>query len=197
MSKSIQNESLGFTFTVSNVPETVEEFDANAKHAGAALEEAINNVRFRGVNGDFRSQLAEKVESETGEARKVEPARAAKENEKQEDVPTRYSETESVYINRVIASELITKEAVQKLADGITIVFDASPRERSSAGPALAKQYIDAAKKAILEGKQDKLAAQIAAYIGTDVATDETSLAKGLAAYFKKQKEEAASQLAL
>lgn len=51
--KKVEYSSLGLALNLS-VPDSVEEFDKNAKRAGACLGEATNNVVYRGMLADFR-----------------------------------------------------------------------------------------------------------------------------------------------
>lgn len=63
ISKTIN--SLGYDLVI-QVPETIHEYDTLAKKVGAALESAIMNVVYRGVNNKFRAAFALAVENNTG-----------------------------------------------------------------------------------------------------------------------------------
>jgi len=168
--KTTTIQSLGLNLNIS-VPESVEEFDQNAKKAGACLNEAINNILYRGVLADFRSLFCEKVEEaygverqtkDTGRTKKVKDANG-KETEESIFV---YSESEAKFIDRVIASKGLTREALQPLADAVLsakdengnliIAFDASATEKKVSGPKkLAQKYTDAAKTLLADGKAE------------------------------------------
>lgn len=209
MIASIKTESLGFTYTRVNVPETYEEFDGLKKKANAALESALDNETYRGSNGEFRRTLVTKVEEKTGNARKTEPARAAKPDEKPEDVPVRYTETEAVYINRVIADGDITKDDIQSLIDN-DVDFNISAvkpdAERKAPEAKASKSYIAAATKAYTDGNGAKLAGLLSSRLGTNVIfsgelgnkdSDIKALAVALVADKKRMEAEQASELGL
>lgn len=139
------------------VPSTVEEFDANAKRAGACLEEATNNVIYRGslaelrdliihgreevkVDGKVTVTAFKGLEDITGIARKTKKVKSGKE---QKEVEV-YDETEGEYIERVVAEKKVELTTFQSHFDAAAslVAFDASARERKPAGPKkLADKY--------------------------------------------------------
>jgi len=146
------------------VPETVQEFDANAKKEGACLNEGINNVVYRGALAEFRDTFLhgrkeepaadgkpavteiKGVEQLTGVERLTEPVKGkdGKPVVKDGEAVTKYSESEGDYFDRVCATTNRTPESFQALADEVAaqIVFDASATERKPAGPKkLAQKY--------------------------------------------------------
>ena len=180
--KSQQFKSLGLVVNL-NVPETVEEFDLNAKKSGRALAEAINNVVYRDCLAEFRDNFCEKLESstsverktkDTGKKRKVTSVVDGKEVITEEPILI-YAESEAEFVDRVIAEKQITRESLQDLATSVAsgIVFDASATERKPAGPKkLAQKYLDDAKKALESGKLDTINARLKKNIGKEfVAT--------------------------
>ena len=112
--KSQQFKSLGLVVNL-NVPETVEEFDLNAKKSGRALAEAINNVVYRDCLAEFRDNFCEKLESstsverktkDTGKKRKVTSVVDGKEVITEEPILI-YAESEAEFVDRVIAEKQI------------------------------------------------------------------------------------------
>jgi hypothetical protein len=166
--KTIEYKSLGLSVKLS-VPESVEEFDANAKKSGACLTEATNNVVYRGSLADFREKLCEKVEADyaieratkdTGKKRKVEVKNADGTTTTTEEAIVTYSESEAEFIKRVVADKNIKIEDLQPTADAIAaeLVFDASATERKPSAPKkLAAKYVEDAKKVLASGNIDKV----------------------------------------
>lgn len=162
--KTAQWKSMGLTVNLS-VPESVEEFDANAKRAGACLDEAISNCVYRGSLAEFRDTLTEKVEE------KYVVERLTKDTGKKDSdgkAILTFDETEADYIKRVLAEKGLEVAALQSLADEVAsaIVFDASARERKAPTPKkLAQKWVDAAKTLLADdakiekfnGRCDKL----------------------------------------
>jgi len=147
-------KSLGLNVNLS-VPETVEEFDTNAKRIGACLEEATNNCVYRGSLTEFRSNLCDKVESTQGVERKTKDT-GKKDSEGKAILA--FDESEADFIERVVATKGIKVEDLQPIADEVAnaIVFDASARERKAPTPKkLAAKYSANAKAIIDQGKVD------------------------------------------
>lgn len=160
--KQLSYKSLGIDIKL-NVPETVDEFDLNAKKTGACLLEATNNVIYRGSLAEFRDAFCAAVEDATGISRGTEPI-LDKENKPRVDKDgapmLKYTETEADYFKRVCAEKSVEPSSFQAIADKVAeaIVFDASATERQPAGPKkLAQKYQDDAKK-ILAFDDAKLA---------------------------------------
>lgn len=152
--KQKQYNSLGVTVNL-NVPESVEEFDQNAKRIGACLDEAINNVVYRGSLAEFRDAFTTKVEETHQVERKTEST--GKKDSDGNDI-VKYAETEGEYIKRVCATKGIEAAQLQSLADEVAagIVFDASATERKPAAPKkLAEDYKNVAIQLIDAGKVD------------------------------------------
>jgi len=179
--KKVEYSSLGLTVNLS-VPETVDEFDKNAKKVGACLAEAINNIVYRGSLAEFRDiflhgRLEEKdangkvivtalkgVDDITGIARKELPVLKDGKPVIRDGSPvTIYDpeDSEAKYFKRILAAANKKVEDFQAQADAVAaaLVFDASATEKKPAGPRkLAQKYKDIAA-AFLTGKRnlDKL----------------------------------------
>lgn len=189
--KNTTIKSLGLTLSIS-VPSTVAEFDQNAKKEGACLEQAVNNILYRGVLAEFRGDFCEAVEKafslerktkDTGRTKTVKDEKTGVETKESIFV---YAESEAEFIDRVIASKGITRESLQPLADAVLaaknadgtlkIVFDASATEKKVAGPKkLAAKFSDAAKQLLESGKAEQFNKKLAAAkLATFTATGET-----------------------
>lgn len=172
----MQCKSLGLVVNLS-VPATYEEFDTLAKKTGAALDEAIKNVVYRGTLAEFRDVLlhGRKADTATGTTaiagmddmfkaeRKTKPvldkAGAPKKTAAGVEI-TAYDETEEEFFDRIVAANSITEADQQKLADIVSsqLVFDPSATERKPSLPKkLAAKYSENAKKLIDGGKVDAL----------------------------------------
>ena len=161
--KTREYKSLGLKVAF-QVPENVQEFDTNAKKDGACLDEAINNVIYRGSLAEFRDTFLhgrkaepaadgkpaiseiKGVEGITGIERLTEPVKGkdGKPVVKDGEPVTKYSESEGDYFERVLAQTNKKAEDFQSLADEVasSIAFDASASERKATGPKkLAQKY--------------------------------------------------------
>jgi len=161
--KTREYKSLGLKVNF-QVPESVTEFDTNAKKEGACLDEAVNNVIYRGSLAEFRDTFLhgckaqpaadgkpevteiKGVEQLTGIERLTEPVKGkdGKPVIKDGEAVTKYSESEGDYFDRVLAQENKEASAFQSLADKVaaSIAFDASASERKPSGPKkLANKY--------------------------------------------------------
>lgn len=155
----------------------------NAKRAGACLDEAINNVVYRGSLAEFRDVFlhgraadADKgitalsgIEDITGIERKTKPVlKDGKPVVKDGVEASVYDETESDYFKRVVAEKGGEATQFQSVADEIAaaIAFDASARERKApAGPKkLAAKYVTTAKAILASGNFAKAQARFAQY---------------------------------
>lgn len=176
--KTQQFKTLGLQVNLS-VPSTVEEFDANAKRAGACLEEATNNVIYRGSLAELRDLIIHGREEEkdasgkvtqtafkgledvTGIARKTKKVKSGKE---QKEVEV-YDETEGEYIDRVVATKKVELSSFQSHFDAAAalVAFDASARERKPAGPKKLAEKFKTIATEFLSGKKslDKLNAAL------------------------------------
>lgn len=138
---------LGLTANI-EVPATTEEFDTNAKRTGACLDEAINNVVYRGVLANLRdvflhgdeeekdgkkTLVFEGLEHRTKNARKT---KVLRKNAEGEEI-VGYAETEADYFQRVLAETKQEASAFQSLMDAAVkrCRFDASEAERKPRGP--------------------------------------------------------------
>lgn len=98
--KNLLREVLGLSFVIALVPESVAEFDQNAKKDGACLNEAVNNVLYRGVFPDIRSTFLDAVQRETGIKRTTKAGPLKKDKTPGADV---FDESEAKYFARVCA----------------------------------------------------------------------------------------------
>ena len=161
---------MGLTVNLS-VPSTVEEFDSNAKLAGACLAEAINNAVYRGSLADFRSEFCDALETKYSINRKTEGTGKFRVEGEQKEEILKYVETEGEFVVRVKAEDNISDADLQTLADEVAskIAFDASARERKPAAPKkLAAKYVEHAKKLIAGGKIDELNKRLHKSIGKE-----------------------------
>jgi len=146
--KTKEYSSLGLKVPF-EVPETVEEFDTNAKRVGACLDEAINNVIYRGSLAEFRDEFCSKLEAQTSIERNTEPVmKDGKPVVKDGAEVTRYSETEGDYVKRVCATKNVEADSFQTLANEVANAtkFDASAAERKPSAPKkLAELYKNSA----------------------------------------------------
>lgn len=175
--------SLGLDVKFS-VPSTVEEYDQNAKKAGACLQDAIDNTAYRGSLSKFRygflhgvntkdgltvvladgtKPVIPGVDEQTGIARETEVKTLKGKNE---DGSAKTSEiwkgTEVEFFQHVLAVTKRTKESFAEHGQAIAdvIAFDASETEKTAtSGPKrIGKAYIDAATKKQAEGKLAEIA---------------------------------------
>lgn len=160
--------SLGLDINL-ETPETVAEFDTNAKRTGACLDEAIANVIYRGALADFRSAFIHGVEEDKEKGVKAVAGLEAVTKIERKTKPTGkkdkdgadilvYDETEADYVARVCAEKKCEVSAFQPLANEIAaqLKFDASARERKPTAPKkLAQKYKDTAT-AIMAGANFK-----------------------------------------
>jgi len=166
--KTQQFKTLGLNVNLS-VPTTVEEFDANAKRAGACLEEATNNVIYRGSLAELRDLIIhgrdeEKVDGKvtvtafkgleevTGVSRKTKKVKSGKE---QKEVEV-YDETEGEYLERLVATKKVELSTFQSHFDAAAalVAFDASARERKPAGPKKLAEKFKTIATEFLSGKK-------------------------------------------
>lgn len=163
--KQAKYSSLGLDVNFS-VPSTIEEFDTNAKRVGACLDEATNNVIYRGSLAEFRENFCAKLE----EVAKVDRMTKATDKKDDKGNPIEvYIETEADFVKRVVSTTKKPIESWQSLADEVAkaIVFDASQRERKPAAPKkLGADYKATAEKVIANKNQAKLVALVAKDLG-------------------------------
>lgn len=172
--KAQKVRSLGLHISF-DVPETIKEYDENAKRPGAALSEAINNVLYRSTLAEFRPlflhgrdedkakgitafkgvEQVSKIERETKPSGKKDKSGA--------DVLV-YNETEGDYFNRVCSKLGVEPSHFQAVADEAAklVKFDASAPERKPAAPRkLADKYLQVAKQILAGPKKDKFLADV------------------------------------
>jgi hypothetical protein len=176
--KQTEYRSLGIDVKL-NTPDSVAEFDALAKRVDGCLEEATNNVVYRGMLAEFRetflhgcektedSPAIKGVEERSGIERKFKTVmKDGKTVLRNGEEVTVWAETEGDYFKRVLA-ELSKKEGkdvpaahFQTLADEVaaSLVFDPTERERKERGPVkLAKMYVEKATEVLTQGRHEKV----------------------------------------
>lgn len=195
--KTEKYKSLGLVVALS-VPETVDEFDSNAKKAGACLAEGTNNVVYRGMLGDFRDVLIHGCEEDTvrnlpgfkglediyGVPRKMKPSLGKdgkpKVGEDKEPIMTP-DETEQEYVDRLIAEKSLKIEDLQSYADQTvaTLLFDASSRERKAPKTAkLGEEFKSAATNLLANIDDTKINKTLSKFLPVEKCTF-TRLATG------------------
>lgn len=179
--------SLGFNVNIS-VPSTVEENDALAKRPDATLNDAVDNVVYRGGTGlpTFREELAFGIEAATGIKRLTEELKDKEGKTKTEEDGTpkfKYIESEGEYLDRVIATTGRTQESFQDIADAAAakMKYDPSAPERTAAGPKNPpKAIFEQVDALIAAGQGEAVASSLATILGREVKGDRESLAKAI-----------------
>lgn len=196
--KKQQFKSLGIAFELP-VPSTVEEFDTNAKRAGACLEEAISNIVYRNGLAEFRyyflhgreadkdlkTPALEGVEDyvrknkvvakdpETGKEELVLRRTKATGRKDEDGQPVlAFFESEANYFDRVLQALGKEPSFFQDLANkhAALIAFDASQKEKKPAAPKkLAQKYKDVAVNLLKGPKKDKFIADYKKLCGKDL----------------------------
>jgi len=198
---------LGLTVALT-VAESVDEFDRLAGKVGACLEEAVDNIVYRGGMADFRDTFlhgdASKniigVEEETGIEREFETRELKSKNaDGSANTTDVWTESEAVYFNRVKATLVKngtypSVEAVlahfQDLANQVaaSITFDPAAAEPKTRAPRKAsKENLAIAQKYIDLGKADKFAALLTSKLGHPVLATLEALAAGVAEDLRNQ----------
>jgi hypothetical protein len=158
--KQTEYRSLGIDVKL-NTPETVAEFDTLAKRTNACLDEATNNVVYRGMLAEYRETFCERIELETKIERKWKVAmKDGKPVLKDGQEVTHWDETEADYFKRVCAEKKVEPSVYQSLADEVaaSLVFDPTERERKERGPVkLAKMYVEKATEVLTQGRHEKV----------------------------------------
>lgn len=179
--KTAKFKSLGLEVNL-EVPASVEEFDTNAKRTGACLDEAINNVVYRGSLAELRDLFlhGREADKETGatafdgieQKTKIErKTRDTGRKDKDGNAILTFGETEAEYFDRVCATQKVEPSSFQTLMDAAAklVRFDAAARERKPAAPKkLANKYRETAE-AILKGAHLKrFVADVKAALGKE-----------------------------
>ena len=161
--------SLGLDVNL-KVPSSVDEFDQNAKRAGACLDEAINNCVYRGSLAEFRDSFQAVVAEKTGIERKTKPVIDPKTKQPKLDADKNpveaWDESEAEYIGRVRQEKGWNDDNVGPLQDWANeiaeaLVFDASAPERKPTAPKkLAQKFKDVATRIFNNNSQEKYRAQ-------------------------------------
>lgn len=170
--KTKEYTSLGVTVPFA-VPESVDEFDKNAKRSGACLDEATNNVIYRGSLAEFRDLLihgrdavpatdsSPAVPAFKGlETLTMQPRKVKTEKKGDKEIET-YDESEQEYINRVFGHRdtwndvVPTQLASTAKAAAVLVAFDASATERKAKAPAKLAEKWKTTALDFLNGKKN------------------------------------------
>ena len=180
--------SLGLD-VVFSVFDSVDEYNAAAKRTSenACLEDANDNIVYRGALADFRSDFCAKVEEITSVARKCEPI-TTKDGKPRVDSETgepmvRYTESERDYIERALAESKRTIESFQDVANEIAtkLIADPTQKERAVAGPKTPPKSVkELAEKLVASGKAAHVAQLLTHSLGRHVDHDAVALAQAI-----------------
>lgn len=210
--QTIQVSSLGFNDLTFLVPATIEEYNALApKRNNPVLEDACDNIMKHKVLGQFRNKFLDFIEEKFKDV----PG-SARINSGTEKTPK--WEGDMPYWNRLIAlvlthrgldaskPENVAALVTELKADAQRILneqkFNVAEREVTGGVPTPAKTYVAWAKEAVEKGTQNRMLDLLNGKLGTNHAfvegdTDEvkeqniTTLARAIAAYEKKKREDA------
>lgn len=180
--------SLGLNVPIS-VFESVDEYNAAAKrpNENACLEDANDNIVYRGALADYRDAFTSKVEAITGIERKSE-AVMLKDGKPRVDKDTgepvlKYLESEAEYIDRALVESKRTIDSFQDTANEVAANLKADPtaRERATPGPKTPpKSVYELADKLIASGKATAVASQLETVVGHSVGADREALARAI-----------------
>lgn len=189
---------VGVNYTIS-IPETAAEFDSLAKREGACVDEAVNNVIYRGTNADFRSAYLDALIAKTGIERELVDDPSGKKDEKGavKQVP---KNSEGKDVDIIVAQAGLDEAAQQAIADEVMsakddkgnalVSFDPSARVRAPREAAIGKQDLETALS-FLTGDQAKLTKVIKnikkqggveVVLTGDQAVDQRAIAAGIKA---------------
>jgi len=178
-------DSLGVSIKLS-VPETVEEFNKlDAARPNACLDEAINNVVYRGALAEFRSKFVEEVVKACGYTPEL-------------DEDENWKDSEGLVFKKALLHAKRTAESFQELAQTIAdgIVFDPTARARGAGSPKkIAKVYLEAADAIIAQNKAEAVAEKLSGLLGVAVAADKESLARAISANEARKRAEAQAKM--
>lgn len=184
--------SLGLEVPVS-VFESPAEYNAAAKRPNedAVVEDANDNLVYRGALADFREEFCVAVEGATG-IKRTSVAVLGKDGKPKVDSDgaeiVEWDENEADYFRRVIASSGRSVESFQEIADAtaakLALAADPTVRERKPAGPKTpAKSTYAIADQLIADGKATHTAADLSKLLGRHVEHDREGLARGIHEY--------------
>lgn len=184
--------SLGLVVPVS-VFSTAEEYNsaANRPSEDAVVEDANDNLVYRGALADFREEFCNAVETATGIERKKSPV-LLKDNTQRKDTNGElmfdWDENEAEYFRRVIAQTNRAVESFQEVADSVAtnlaLKADPTVRERKPAGPKTPpKSVYTLVDELIAKGVAAQTAAGLSKVLGRTVESDRESLARATHEY--------------
>jgi hypothetical protein len=196
-----KNRTLGLDVTVSGVPANLAAL-VEAYTEQAVYELFVRQAVYNNWNPEFRAAFVEALEEETGIARNTKGTGKFKEikdeatGEVRKEEVTVYSESEQEYFDRVLNGA--DPSTYQDLADRVakSVKFDASLRERKSAGPkALAKMYLNGAQQLIDAGAAQSAAEKLSNALGISVEPTLEGLAQALKIREDRRRQEGLKEL--
>jgi len=192
--------SLGLKVPVS-VFSSADEYNSAAKRPNedAVVEDANDNLVYRGPLADFREEFCQEVEQATGIGRNKEPvldkAGKQKVDDETKEPLWEWTENESAYFRRVIAQTGRSVESFQEIADAVAsthenedgtsgYVADPTVKEKKPAGPKTpSKTTYAVVDELIATGKATHTAADLAKLLGRHVDHDREALARAIHEY--------------
>ncbi|MEK7676709.1 MAG: hypothetical protein AAB676_12835 [Verrucomicrobiota bacterium] len=176
-------KSLGLEATFL-VPESVADFDANARRQGACLEEAINNVVYRSCLTEFRAKFCERLSAKTGVQR---GAAGTGRTDGAGNQILEFNEKEKAFVERVCQERRISVTELQALADEVAseVAFDASGRESAGTVRRIPKRYLTMAQDIVIKGPDavEKARKKLSEALKRPVLGDADSLALAIKEY--------------
>ena len=201
-------DCLGLTLKI-QVPRDVAEFDANAKRVGACLENAVDNVVYRGVLNRARPAFVKLFSEKTGVSpRTIEETVVVEDGSTKTVTKRDPRDTDDRFIKRVLAERGETIEQYQSLMDtvpdvrdaegNLVVVFDASKAERQVKSPTIPKRFVEAAKVIVEKGFGHKFMAKhsIVLPAGSTAEAELAAIAAKVRDLETKSAEELASKYA-
>ena len=188
-----KNTVLGLEYTL-NAPTTVAEaVEICGGDESLLVEHFVQKLIYNHHNADVRATFCEKVEEQTGIARKTDKKTTAAGKEVEV-----YAETETEYFQRALAETGSEAEefvsTIQEVADGSPL--DGKKKVRATgAGPRIGKTFLKLAEQIIEKGSQEKASAVLSAELDHSVGTDATSLAVALKERDDRKRREFAEQV--
>lgn len=215
--------SLGFKVAVL-VYASVAEGDQAAGKVDAILDEANDNLAYRGALSEAREAICEALEGITGVKRKTKPlmrmvekdGKKVEEQAKDKDgtLLFTFDEKEGEFVKRALATKQLTAEAVQPKIDAFfanrkdesgkpaPLAVDIKQPERKAKAPKqLPEKFLKVAQDIIAKGKVDGFAKKYKKLMEVDLAAeatkDATVLGHAIKAYVAKEDEQRLASLAV
>lgn len=193
-----KNTVLGVEYSLKAPENIAEAVEICGGDENLLVEHFVQKLVYNHHNAEVRALFVEKVEEQTGIKRKTVQKDTGKKNEdgssKMIEV---YDETETEYFNRVLAES--GTEAGDYVAE-LQAIADANPldgkkKARTSAGPKLAKMYVQGATEIVNAGSGEKAAKVLSAELGMPIEATIESIARGLKEREDRRRAEFAQSL--